>query len=125
MPAKRIIPCLDVKDGRIVKGVGFGNLRDAGDPAESARIYGKAGADEIVFLDICASVENRSTMIAAVKETAKEISIPLIAGGGIACLADIDALLNAGADKVSINSAAVRIPSSFAKQRKNTAAGVL
>jgi len=110
MQAKRIIPCLDVKDGRVVKGVGFNNLRDAGDPAEAAWIYEEAGADEIVFLDICASVENRRTMFDLVKETAKAVSIPLIAGGGAACLEDIDALLRAGADKVSVNSAAVKNP---------------
>lgn len=110
MLAKRIIPCLDVKDGRVVKGVGFNNLRDAGDPVEAARVYGDAGADEIVFLDISASVENRGTIIEAVRETAKDVFIPLTVGGGINSLEDIDALLHAGADKVSLNSAAVKNP---------------
>lgn len=110
MLAKRIIPCLDVKDGRVVKGVGFNNLRDAGDPVEAARIYGEAGADELVFLDISASVENRGTIIEVVEETAKEVFIPLTVGGGIRGLEDIDALLHAGADKVSLNTAAVKNP---------------
>lgn len=110
MLAKRIIPCLDVKNGRVVKGIGFNNLRDAGDPVEAARMYNAAGADEIVFLDITASIESRSTMIDVVKATAKDVFIPLTVGGGINSLEDIDALLHAGADKVSLNSAAVKNP---------------
>lgn len=108
MLAKRIIPCLDVKDGRVVKGVGFENLKDAGDPVEAARQYNAAGADELVFLDITASVESRRTMAEVVKAVAKEVFIPLTVGGGISSLEDIDMLLNAGADKVSLNSAAVK-----------------
>lgn len=110
MLAKRIIPCLDVKDGRVVKGVGFKSLRDAGDPVETARTYGAAGADELVFLDISASVENRSTIAEVVQKTAEEVFIPLTVGGGIGSIRDIDVLLHAGADKVSLNSAAVRNP---------------
>lgn len=106
----RIIPCLDVKDGRLVKGVHFTDLRDVADPAEMGAAYSKAGADELVFLDIAASLEGRKTMLDAVKRTAKRISIPLTVGGGIAELADIRALLDAGAAKVSINTAAVRNP---------------
>ncbi len=107
---KRIIPCLDVKDGRVVKGVKFVNLRDAGDPVEAAIAYNNAGADEICFLDITASYENRGTMIEVVKRTAEHVFIPLTVGGGIRTLDDIDALLRAGADKVSINTAAVSKP---------------
>ncbi|MEA4847450.1 MAG: imidazole glycerol phosphate synthase subunit HisF [Clostridiaceae bacterium] len=107
MLAKRIIPCLDVKDGRVVKGVSFVDLRDAGDPVEAARIYNAAGADEIVFLDITASVESRSTMADVVRATARDVFIPLTVGGGINSLGDIDTLLHAGADKVSLNTAAV------------------
>ncbi|MHB1392745.1 MAG: imidazole glycerol phosphate synthase subunit HisF [Clostridia bacterium] len=110
MLAKRIIPCLDVKNGRVVKGVGFNNLKDAGDPASAARLYNAAGADEIIFLDITASIESRSTMVDVVKATAKDVFIPLTVGGGINSLGDIDALLHAGADKVSLNSAAVKNP---------------
>lgn len=110
MMTKRIIPCLDVKDGRVVKGIGFNNLRDAGDPVEAARTYDEAGADELVFLDISASVENRGTLIDVVKETAKEVFIPLTVGGGIRNLRDIDSLLHVGADKVSLNTAAVKNP---------------
>lgn len=110
MMTKRIIPCLDVKDGRVVKGIGFNNLRDAGDPVEAARTYDEAGADELVFLDISASVENRGTLIDVVKETAKEVFIPLTVGGGIRNLQDIDSLLHVGADKVSLNTTAVKNP---------------
>jgi imidazole glycerol-phosphate synthase subunit HisF len=108
--AKRIIPCLDVKDGRTVKGVNFVNLRDAGDPVELAWNYSKQGADELVFLDITATVERRKTMVELVKAVARQINIPFTIGGGINEIADADALLNAGADKISINSAAVRNP---------------
>ncbi len=110
MLTKRIIPCLDVKDGRVVKGVNFVNLRDAGDPVEVARIYDAAGADELVFLDITASHEGRKTFIDVVSRTAEEIFMPLTVGGGINSVEDIRKLLNAGADKTSINTAAVNDP---------------
>ncbi len=106
----RIIPCLDVKDGRVVKGINFVDLVDAGDPVEQAKHYSENGADEICFLDISASIENRDTMINVVKKTAKEVFIPLTVGGGISSLENIQALLKAGADKVSINSAAIKNP---------------
>ncbi|MCS3734142.1 cyclase [Mucilaginibacter dorajii] len=108
--AKRIIPCLDVKDGRTVKGVNFVDLRDAGDPVELAWNYSRQGADELVFLDITATLERRKTMVELVKAVARQINIPFTIGGGINEIADADALLNAGADKISINSAAVRNP---------------
>ena len=107
---KRIIPCLDVKDGRTVKGVNFVDLRDAGDPVELAWNYSKQGADELVFLDITATVERRKTIVELVKAVARQINIPFTIGGGIDSIADADALLNAGADKISINSAAVKNP---------------
>ncbi|GGA43691.1 imidazole glycerol phosphate synthase subunit HisF [Psychrobacillus lasiicapitis] len=107
---KKIIPCLDVKDGRVVKGIQFVGLRDAGDPAELAAFYDKEGADELVFLDISASVEGRDTMLEAVKKTAAQISIPLIVGGGIRTTENMKQLLDAGASKVSINSAAISNP---------------
>jgi cyclase len=110
MLTKRIIPCLDVKDGRVVKGVNFVNLRDAGDPVEVARIYDKACADELVFLDITASHEGRKIFIDVVRRTAEQIFMPLTVGGGINSVDDIRALLNAGADKTSINTAAVTRP---------------
>ncbi|MBI5746608.1 MAG: imidazole glycerol phosphate synthase subunit HisF [Nitrospirae bacterium] len=110
MLAKRIIPCLDVKDGRVVKGISFINLRDAGDPVEVARIYDEEGADEICFLDITASHEKRKIMLDIVSRTAEVIFVPLTVGGGINGLDDIRDLLNAGADKVSINTAAVQEP---------------
>ncbi len=108
--AKRIIPCLDVKDGRTVKGVNFVDLRDAGDPVELAWQYSNQGADELVFLDITATHEKRKTTIEMVKSVARQINIPFTIGGGISELKDAEALLNAGADKISINSAAVRNP---------------
>jgi len=108
--AKRIIPCLDVKDGRTVKGVNFVDLRDAGDPVELAWNYSNQGADELVFLDITATHERRKTMVELVKAVARQINIPFTIGGGINEITDADALLNAGADKISINSAAVRNP---------------
>jgi cyclase len=111
MLAKRILPCLDVKAGRVVKGVNFVNLVDAGDPVELARFYNEAGADELVFLDITATHEERDTIIDVVYRTAEEVFIPLTVGGGIQSLAQVKQLLRAGADKVSINSAAVRDPS--------------
>ena len=110
MLAKRIIPCLDVKDGRVVKGTKFLELRDAGDPVEVARVYDREGAEELCFLDITASHENRGTILDVVRRTAEEVFMPLTVGGGIRNLDDIRNLLNAGADKVSINTAAVNDP---------------
>ena len=108
--AKRIIPCLDVDNGRVVKGVKFVEIRDAGDPVENARRYNQEGADELTFLDITASSDNRETMVHVVEDVAREVFIPLTVGGGIRELADIRRMLNAGADKVSINTAAVFNP---------------
>ena len=110
MLTKRIIPCLDVKDGRVVKGVSFVNLRDAGDPVEVATVYDREGADELCFLDITASHENRKTIIDVVERTAARVFMPVTVGGGVRTLDDIRNLLNAGADKVSINTAAVERP---------------
>jgi len=110
MLAKRIIPCLDVKAGRVVKGVNFLELRDAGDPVEIARIYDREGADELCFLDITASHENRSIILDVVARTADQVFMPLTVGGGINKLDDVRALLTAGADKVSINTGAVNRP---------------
>ncbi len=110
MLTKRIIPCLDVKEGRVVKGVSFVDLRDAGDPVEAAAGYDREGADELCFLDISASHENRKTIIDVVERTAARVFMPVTVGGGVGTLDDIRALLNAGADKVSINTAAVRRP---------------
>ena len=108
--AKRIIPCLDVNNGRVVKGVNFVNLIDAGDPVEVAKIYNDSGADELCFLDITASFENRDTIVHVVESVAKQLFIPLTVGGGIRKLDDISRLLNVGCDKVSINSAAISNP---------------
>ena len=108
--AKRIIPCLDVANGRVVKGVQFVDIRDAGDPVEVARRYDREGADEITFLDITATHDNRDTMVHVVEQVASEVFIPLTVGGGIKTLEDIRRMLNAGADKVGINSAAVFNP---------------
>jgi imidazole glycerol-phosphate synthase subunit HisF len=110
MLAKRIIPCMDILDGRIVKGIHFVNLRDAGDPVEQARLYDAAGADELVFLDISATPEGRATVVEVVQQVADQIYIPLAVGGGIRTPGDMRRLLLAGADKVSVNSAAVRSP---------------
>ena len=110
MLAKRIIPCLDVKDGRVVKGTNFLNLKDAGDPVEIAALYDKEGADELTFLDITASHEKRDIILDVVKKTAEQVFIPFTVGGGIRNIDDIRRLLNAGADKVSINTAAVKDP---------------
>jgi cyclase len=110
MLKKRIIPCLDIQDGRTVKGVNFIDIRDAGDPIELAKRYVKEGADELVFLDITATVEKRKTLVALVTKVAKEINIPFTVGGGISSVEDVAALVKAGADKVSINSAAVKNP---------------
>jgi cyclase len=108
--AKRIIPCLDVKDGRVVKGVNFVNLRDAGDPVENARLYNAEGADELVFLDISATPEGKATTVEMVRQVAVEVFMPFTVGGGVRTAEDVRALLLAGADKVSINTAAVRNP---------------
>jgi imidazole glycerol-phosphate synthase subunit HisF len=110
MPAKRIIPCLDVKDGRVVKGIHFVNLRDAGDPVEAAARYDAQGADEVTYLDIAATRENRGTLLALVERTAAQVFAPLTVGGGVRSEAEMVALLRAGADKVSVNSAAVKEP---------------
>ena len=110
MLTKRIIPCLDIKDGRTVKGVNFVELRDAGDAVEQGAIYAEQGADELVFLDITATVENRKTLVELVRNVARQINIPFTVGGGISSVQDVSALLNAGADKISINSSAVRRP---------------
>lgn len=110
MHTKRIIPCLDIKEGRTVKGINFGQLRDAGDPVELAKIYSDQGADELVFLDITATLEKRKTILELVHRVAAEINIPFTVGGGISRMDDVSALLSRGADKVSINSAAVTNP---------------
>ena len=110
MYAKRIIPCLDVNDGRVVKGVNFVNLIDAGDPVECAAVYDKAGADELVFLDITASSDARDTVADMVKKVAERVFIPFTVGGGIRTVEDFRTILNAGADKVSVNSAAIKNP---------------
>ena len=115
MPAKRIIPCLDVTEGRVVKGVRFVDLRDAGDPAELAAVYDREGADEIVFLDITASSESRKIMLQAVERTADNVFVPLAVGGGIRSVRDLAELLTHGADKVSINSAALAEPDLLAR----------
>ncbi|MFO7446590.1 MAG: imidazole glycerol phosphate synthase subunit HisF [Ignavibacteriaceae bacterium] len=118
MLCKRIIPCLDVKDGRVVKGTNFVNLRDAGSPVELAEKYSKEGADELVFLDITASAEKRKTLTELVKEVAKAIRIPFTVGGGISEIKDIEALLKAGADKVSLNTSIVNDPGLITKASK-------
>ncbi|GAW91554.1 imidazole glycerol phosphate synthase subunit HisF [Calderihabitans maritimus] len=110
MLAKRIIPCLDVTEGRVVKGTNFINLRDAGDPVELAAFYDRAGADELVFLDITASAEGRDIMREVVRRTAEEVFIPFTVGGGLRSLEDIRSMLSAGADKISLNTAAVKNP---------------
>lgn len=110
MLAKRIIPCLDVHEGRVVKGTNFINLRDAGDPVELAALYDREGADELVFLDISASVEGRETMVEVVRKTAEQVFIPFTIGGGLRTVEDIRKMLRAGADKVSLNTSAVQNP---------------
>lgn len=110
MHTKRIIPCLDVKDGRVVKGINFVNLRDAGDPADVAAAYDKAGADEVVFLDITASSDSRSTRLEWVRQVAGKVFIPFTVGGGIRTVEDFRAILREGADKISVNSAAIMNP---------------
>lgn len=118
MFAKRIIPCLDVNNGRVVKGVNFVNLIDAGDPVEIAKAYNKAGADELVFLDITASSDNRGTVIDMVKKVAKEVFIPFTVGGGIRTVENFREILNAGADKVSVNSSAIKNPALISEAAK-------
>ena len=110
MLKRRIIPCLDIRDGRTVKGINFINIKDAGDPVDLAKIYVEQGADELVFLDITATIENRKTLAELVKRIAAEINIPFTVGGGINSVADVALLIKAGADKVTVNSAAVRRP---------------
>ena len=115
MLSKRIIPCLDVKDGRVVKGLNFVDLRDVGDPVEAAKFYNESGADELVFLDITATHEQRKTVIDVVERTAREVFIPLTVGGGISSVETMHDLLRAGADKISVNSAAIRDPELVAR----------
>jgi cyclase len=110
MANKRIIPCLDFKDGRVVKGVHFVNLRDAGDPVENAQLYEAEGADELVFLDISATIEGRATIVEAARKVAQQVTIPFAIGGGVRAVKDVQRLLDAGAQKVGINTAAVRTP---------------
>ncbi len=110
MLTKRIIPCLDIKDGRTVKGINFVRLRDAGDAVEQAAAYAEQGADELVFLDITATVEKRKTLISLVQEVARQVNIPFTVGGGISSVRDVSALLNAGADKISVNTSAIKNP---------------
>ncbi len=110
MLKKRIIPCLDIKNGRTVKGINFVGIKDAGDPVELAKRYVEQGADELVFLDITATIENRKTLIELVKKIAREINIPFTVGGGISSIDDVSEIIKAGADKVSINSSAVKTP---------------
>ena len=118
MLKNRIIPCLDVKNGRVVKGINFVDLKDAGDPVEQAQIYSNGGADEICFLDITASNENRNTIYNVVEKTSKKCFVPLTVGGGVRSVEDIKKLLNCGADKVSINTAAVQNPEIVADSSK-------
>src|SRR5712671_2651178 len=108
MLTKRIIPCLDIKDGRTVKGTNFVDLRDAGDPVELGALYAKQGADELVFLDITATVEKRKTLVELVRRIARHVNIPFTVGGGISSIADVNALLDNGADKISVNTAAFK-----------------
>ena len=118
MLKNRIIPCLDVKNGRVVKGINFVDLKDAGDPVEQAKIYSDGGADEICFLDITASNENRETIYDVVEKTSKKCFVPLTVGGGVRSVEDINKLLNCGADKVSINTAAVQNPEVIVESSK-------
>ena len=113
--AVRVIPCLDVDAGRVVKGVNFENLRDAGDPVELAAVYDAEGADELTFLDVTASSSGRATMLDVVRRTAEQVFIPLTVGGGVRAVSDVDALLRAGADKVSVNTAAIARPELLAE----------
>lgn len=115
MLAKRIIPCLDVRDGKVVKGVNFVGIQEVGDPVECARAYMEQGADEIVFLDITATSDNRDTIVDVVRKTAKQVFVPLTVGGGIRSVEDFSKLLRAGADKVSVNSSALKNPQLIAE----------
>lgn len=124
MFTKRIIPCLDVNNGRVVKGINFVNLRDAGDPVEIAAAYDKAGADEVVFLDITASSDNRNTVVDMVRKVAEKVFIPFTVGGGIRTVDDFKALLREGADKISINSSAINTPRLSATLRISLAVSV-
>ena len=119
MLAKRIIPCLDVRDGKVVKGVNFVGIQEVGDPVECARAYMEQGADEIVFLDITATSDNRDTIVDVVRETAKQVFVPLTVGGGIRSVEDFSKLLRAGADKVSVNSSALKNPQLIAEAADN------
>lgn len=110
MTAVRIVPCLDVRDGRVVKGINFESIRDAGDPVEAAKRYCDEGADEVVFLDISATLEGRGTLLKIVEATARQLSIPLTVGGGVRELKDVERLLASGADRISVNSAAIAAP---------------
>ena len=125
MLKNRIIPCLDVKNGRVVKGINFVDLKDAGDPVEQAKIYSDGGADEICFLDITASNENRDTIYDVVERTSKKCFVPLTVGGGVRGINDINKLLNCGADKVSINTAAVENPKVVLESQKSLVHNVL
>ena len=125
MFTKRIIPCLDVNNGRVVKGINFINLRDAGDPVEVAAAYDKAGADEVVFLDITASSDNRGTVVDMVRKVAEKVFIPFTVGGGIRTVDDFKALLREGADKISINSSAINTPELIGNAPTNSEASVL
>jgi len=125
MQAIKIMPCLDMKDGRVVKGVNFVNLKDAGDPVRNAAFYQQEGADELAMLDIAATVENRTTRLAWVKNVASAITIPLTVGGGIGSLQDIEAVLQAGASKVSMNSAAVKDPALISEAVKRFGSKVI
>ena len=122
---RRIIPCLDLKDGRVVKGVNFEGLRDAGDPVELARTYNEQGADEVVFLDIAASKNNRQTMVDVIGRAADQLFLPLTVGGGIRTVKDIQEILRAGADKVSLNTAAVKTPEVITEGAKLLATSAL
>lgn len=119
MLTKRIIPCLDIRDGETVKGINFVNIRSAGDPVELGKAYAEQGADELVFLDITATVENRSTFVQLVKDIALNVNIPFTVGGGVSTENDVSSLLNAGADKITINSAAVKEPDLIDRLAKN------
>lgn len=124
-PSIRIIPCLDVTEGRVVKGINFTNLQDAGDPVEMARVYGLEGADELTFLDISASTGNRQTTYDVVSSTAEQVFIPLTVGGGVRTVADVDKLLRAGADKISVNTAAIQRPALLSEITQQFGAQVL
>jgi cyclase len=124
-PSIRIIPCLDVTEGRVVKGINFTNLQDAGDPVEMARVYGLEGADELTFLDISASTGNRQTTYDVVSSTAEQVFIPLTVGGGVRTVSDVDKLLRAGADKISVNTAAIQRPELLSEITQQFGAQVL